>query len=295
MRKSLFSTFFISFLLSNVSIAKDTTEAGWDTVSSNLMMPYGILVKSQKVLVSTIPTIGSIDEETGAFYEKTALANGSPAGFIKAENGYVVVENGTGRLLAFDKNFSDSQVIAEGLGDPITVKETKDAYLVVDYNFGLPNGRLMSISKKSKWPVSPKILLTLDGPGSFYVDKNDLVYISKFDSGDLIEFNLKTKSQRIVATGLGRPLDVVRVNKEGFLVSDFGGFDTTGRLLFVSNEGAVVTLNSDSIANPTGLFLTEKFVYTTDMTGGKLLKARTFNLLCSSKQANDLNKKFCKK
>jgi hypothetical protein len=188
-----------------------------------------------------------------------------------------------------------SSVLAEGLGDPITVKETNDAYLVVDYNFGLPNGRLLKIDKKAPSPATPEVLLLLDGPGSFYIDMDNSIYISKFDSGDLVEFNSKTGSQRVVASGLGRPLDVIRVNQDGFLVSDFGGFDTTGRLLFVSNDGGVAVLNSNSISNPTGLFASGKYVYTADMIGGKLLKIKLENLLCSDKHVKDLNKKFCKK
>jgi hypothetical protein len=268
----------VSFFLSNATFAGAESNETWETVAENLQMPYGILVKSQKVYVSTIPSIGIIDEDTGGFDEKTALANGSPAGFIKDKSGFVVVENGTGRLLSFDRHFVQSSVLAEGLGDPITVKETNDAYLVVDYNFGLPNGRLLKIDKKAPSPATPEVLLLLDGPGSFYIDMDNSIYISKFDSGDLVEFNSK-----------------IRVNQDGFLVSDFGGFDTTGRLLFVSNDGGVAVLNSNSISNPTGLFASGKYVYTADMIGGKLLKIKLENLLCSDKHVKDLNKKFCKK
>jgi hypothetical protein len=261
------------FLLTFATTAQ-AGESLWREVATELTMPYGVLLVNDETYVSTVPDIVTVDEKTGDVTTVKTLTEASPSGMLLDEDRSIVaVENGTGSLLRFDQDFNLTEVIAQGLGDPVTVKRQGKAYYVSDYNFGTGEGRLLRVDRSSH----PKVYAQLSAPGGFHVDEDGIV-ISEFDTGQLVALTHRGHHKQVIAEGLGRPLDVIALER-GYLVTDFGGFDgTQGRLLHVGSNGRVTVLDDSELGNPAGLKIHGGALYVTDLIGGRLLKANLYQL-----------------
>ena len=261
-------------LLLTFTATVQAEEGVWQEVTTGLTMPYGVLLVDDKTYVSTVPDIVSVNEQTGDFTTVKTLSEASPSGMLLDEDRSIVaVENGTGALLRFDRNFNQIEVMARGLGDPVTVKRHGRDFYVADYDFGNGEGRLLKIGRSE----NPKVYAELAAPGGFHVE-DDGVVISEFDAGQLVVLMHRGHRKQVIAEGLGRPLDVVALER-GYLVTDFGGFDgTQGRLLHVGKNGRVTVLDDAELGNPAGLKVHGGVVYVTDLIGGRLLKANLYQL-----------------
>ncbi|WP_416398885.1 SMP-30/gluconolactonase/LRE family protein [Allohahella sp. A8] len=262
-----------------MSQARAEQPALWQQVASDLPMPYGVLLIDEKLYVSTVPDIVEVGEETGTHHPVKTLAEASPSGLLLDKDRTIVaVENGTGSLIRFNQNFEQLEVLAEGLGDPVTVKRLGNFYYVTDYNFGKGDGRLLRVTPGG----ATKVYAKLSGPGGFTIDKDE-IFVAEFDKGQLVSLQKKGKVRQVVASGLGKPLDIVRLDSGGFIVSDFGGFDgATGRLLHVGENGRVTVLDSSTLGNPAGLLIHGGSLYVTDLIGGRLFKANLYKLLAET-------------
>ncbi len=246
----------------------------WQEVATGLAMPYGTLLVEDSTYVSTVPEILSVDEQNGSSTVVATFAEGSPSGMLLDDDRTIVaVENGSGSLLRVDQDFNPIAIIAEGLGDPVTVKRFGKAYYVTDYNFGTGDGRLLRIGPSGQ----PKVYAKLSAPGSFHIDEGGIV-VAEFDSGTLVHITHQGRQKQIIAQDLGNPLDVVAYD-DGYLVSDFGNFDgKKGRLLYVTRSGRVTVLGDGELGNPAGLLVQGGALYVTDLIGGRLLKANLYQL-----------------
>jgi len=240
-----------------------------EVVASGLDKPFGILIDGEDFIVSADGVILAVTA-AGESSVVATVSRESFAGLTRRGEDVIGMDNRVRNVIRFTPGTWQSTVIATEVGAGVSIETDGDDYILSDYNdaMNLDNNRLVRVKPDGSSQVIAGI--GLGGPAGIMVDADGYI-VSDYDGGRLLRVTREGEIS-VLLDGLGSPVEF-KMYDGRYYIADYVRGSSSGRILEASADFSETrSLPVASLGSPSGLVIDGRDIYTTDLTGGRLLR-----------------------